>query len=278
MSSFLGRIIEQKKREVDALYRDLASHRQSQAQGTHQIQKRNHKQFKSEIEAPFRMSVISEIKRASPSKGMINADFDIAARARAYEKGGAAAISVLTDACYFLGSVNDLQTVSGVVNIPILRKDFIIDTIQIDESLQIGADAILLIAAALTGDTLAKLSEYAQHLGLDVLIEVHHISEMEAALAANPSVVGINNRDLNTFEVSLDTTVQILKGWQYSHPVISESGFSTANDVRRIAAYGIDGILVGESLMRLTSLETIQSTIALLSTLPDNRLTSGCQA
>lgn len=190
------------------------------------------------------------MKKASPSKGLIAPGADPVAMARTYEAAGAAAISVLTDVQYFRGSLADLQAVRQAVHVPVLRKDFIIDELQIDEARAAGADAVLLIAAALTADRLRELARYGKSLGLDVLVEVHAREELAAALAAEPSVLGINNRNLHTFEVSLDTTGQILAEVPEGIPVIAESGIHTAEDARQMAACGVNGILVGESLMR----------------------------
>jgi indole-3-glycerol phosphate synthase len=275
MSTFLEQILDQKKREVAALYRDGLRVKSEKQDKVHTPQKVN--LFADAISNVTRLSVIAEIKRASPSKGVINEQFDILARARAYTAGGAAAISVLTDGSYFHGSLADLKLVRQNVAIPILRKDFIIDPIQIDESSLAGANAILLIAAALTYDKLAMLSTYAKSRGLDVLIEIHSQDEVEVALHAEPSVLGINNRDLHTFKVSLDTTINILQTLPRVCPIISESGFVTATDIRQIAMHGVDGILVGESLMRKTTQSEIRSTIAEFSTFSLTSSESGCR-
>jgi indole-3-glycerol phosphate synthase len=170
--------------------------------------------------------------------------------ASAYERGGASAISVLTDETYFQGSLQDLKDIRAHVNLPILRKDFIIDELQIAEARLAGADAILLIVAALTPHRLQQLSAYAQSIGLDVLIEVHALSELEAALHANPSVLGVNNRNLHTFEVNLNTTRDVIRETPKHQLVIAESGVHTAEDARLMWSYGARGILVGESLMK----------------------------
>jgi indole-3-glycerol phosphate synthase len=259
MSTFLERILEEKKREVENLYS-----KNIHFQFKKQIENHVHPvraAFTAAIAAPGKLSVIAEIKRASPSKGIINEQFDILERAVAYEAGGAAAISVLTDAAYFHGSISDLKAVCQKTNLPILRKDFIIDSIQVEESLLAGASAILLIAAAMSRDKLAGLSTYAKGIGLEVLIEVHNQNEVETALFAKPSVLGINNRDLHTFEVSFKTSLDILRTMPRVCPVISESGFLSIADVKEVACHGVDGILVGESLMRENSLPQLQKTI-----------------
>lgn len=260
MSTFLKRILDEKKREVENLYSENI-HFQFEKQIEKHVQPVNGA-FTAAVAAPGKLSVIAEIKRASPSKGIINEKFDILERAVAYETGGAAAISVLTDAANFHGSISDLKTVRQKTNLPILRKDFIIDSIQVEESYLAGASAILLIASAMSRDKLADLSTYAKDIGLDVLIEVHNQSEVETALFAKPSVLGINNRDLHTFEVSLKTSVDILRTLPRICPVISESGFLSIADVKEAARHGVDGILVGESLMREKFLPQLQKTIA----------------
>jgi indole-3-glycerol phosphate synthase len=277
MSTFLERILEQKKREVEALYAENL-HLQFENQiGKATLQQREQKQqmlqqAKRSLVAALttaagsgRLGVIAEIKRASPSRGIINEEFDISERACAYAAGGAAAISVLTDRTYFHGSISDLEAVIQTTHLPVLRKDFIIDELQIEESCLAGANAVLLIAAALSGERLARLSAYAKRFGLDVLIEVHEQNEVEAALAAAPSVLGINNRNLHSFEVSLETTIGILQTLPRTCPVISESGIHSLNDVRKIAKAGIDGLLIGESLMKENSREQLGRTIAAYS-------------
>jgi indole-3-glycerol phosphate synthase len=205
------------------------------------------------------LSVVAEVKKASPSKGVIAPNFDPVEIAKTYGEAGAAAISVLTDKQYFQGSIEDLAAIRKVVDVPLLRKDFIIDEVQIDEAWEAGADAILLICAALEKSRLRELSLYAKSVGLDVLIEVHSAAELDAALYAEPSVIGVNNRNLHTFEVSLETTREVIKHVPKSQVVIAESGIHTAKDAHRMAEYGARGILVGESLMRTSSrIETME--------------------
>lgn len=207
--------------------------------------------FAERLTTGDRLAIISEIKQASPSKGLIAEDFRPIDTARAYESAGASAISVLTDETYFRGSMADLEAVRAVVDVPVLRKDFILDEAQIDEARQSGADAVLLICAALDPQRMAALSSYAKALRLDVLIEVHGLDELDDALAAEPSVLGVNNRDLRTFQVSLKTTEQVAQQVPADVPFIAESGIQTAADAQRMADCGAVGILVGESLMRL---------------------------
>jgi len=194
--------------------------------------------------------VIAEVKKASPSKGLIRADFDPVAIADGYWKGGAAAISVLTDRDYFQGAPEYLRQVRAAVDLPLLRKDFTIDAYQIYEARRWGADAVLLIAAILTDAELRDLGDVARSLGLAALVEVHTAQERDRALAAGADIVGINNRDLNSFETSLDTTFRLLDGIPQHVVRVSESGIASSEQVRALEAAGVDAILVGESLMR----------------------------
>jgi indole-3-glycerol phosphate synthase len=218
------------------------------------------------------LSVIAEVKKASPSKGLIQAEFAPATRAQVYAGAGAAAISVLTDETYFKGSITDLTQITAVVDVPILRKDFIIDEVQIEEARMAGADAVLLIVRALDPMRLQELSLYAQAMDLDVLIEVHDLAELTLAVQASPSVVGVNNRDLRTFAVKLDTAEAVIKEVPKTIPAIAESGIRTIADAQRMKAAGATGILVGETLMRYTDAREITAQIEEL-TLTD-RLTN----
>lgn len=202
------------------------------------------------------MNIIAEIKRSSPSKGNINLDIDPVAQAKAYEKHGAAAISVLTDQPFFNGSMDDLRAVREAVDIPILCKDFMIDKLQIDEAQAAGANIILLIVAALDHVTLAELYIYAKSLGLDVLCEVHNEDEMERALNLEADIIGINNRNLKTFEVDLETTDNLASMVTNPHTVlVSESGLRTRADVETVEQSRANAILVGETLMRSDDLQ-----------------------
>ncbi len=199
-----------------------------------------------------RNGVISEIKRASPSKGDIQIEVDIVAQAKKYEDAGAAAISVLTDETYFKGSIDDLREVAQVVSIPVLCKDFMISEIQIDRAKQAGATIILLIVAALDKQQLMSLNDYALAKGLEVLIEVHDEKELHIALELDAKLIGINNRDLKTFEVSIERTAQLAKKFPFDkgRVLISESGMHTKEHAQFAYANGASGILVGEALMR----------------------------
>lgn len=196
--------------------------------------------------------VIAEIKRASPSKGDIQVNVDVADQARIYERAGAAAISVLTDEAYFKGSIADLEGVARLVSVPVLCKDFIVGRIQIDRAKNAGATIILLIAAALEQAELEELFAYAQAEGLEVLVEIHDLKELETALGLGAELIGVNNRNLKTFEVSLERTAEIAQHFPDSGNslLISESGIVSLSDAHFAFSKGASGILVGEALMR----------------------------
>ena len=197
-----------------------------------------------------RPAVVAEIKRASPSEGVIRADFDPAAIAASYEQAGAACLSVLTDERFFQGCDGHLADARRVTGLPLLRKDFIVDPYQVYESRAIGADCLLLIAAALSPGLLAGLAGLARTLALDVLIEVHDERELESALALMPRIVGINNRDLTTFATSIDTTIDLLDAIPDDVTVVTESGIHTRDDVRRLREADVHAFLVGTAFMR----------------------------
>lgn len=201
--------------------------------------------------APCRL--IAEVKHASPVKGVLRPDFDPVALARDYAANGAAAISVLTDVHFFQGHPDYLRQIREVVAVPLLRKEFIIDEWQIPESRALGADAILLIVAILTPNQLRDYLQATHFLGMDALVEVHTEPELEIALAGGATIIGVNNRDLNTFVTDLATTERFaprIKASGADRILVSESGISTAADVARVANFGADAILVGESLVR----------------------------
>ncbi|MGM7635086.1 indole-3-glycerol phosphate synthase TrpC [Bacillus sp. Hm123] len=241
--TILDRILAKKKEEVEQLKGNV----QKQVNSSN---RRKASLYEACMQSTT-MNLIAEIKRASPSKGAINLNVNPQQQAQLYESSGADAISVLTDEPFFKGTMDDLRSVREKVNGPILCKDFIIDPIQIDRAEQAGANVILLIAAALQQQQLQELYEYAKERALDVLLEVHNEEEMERALAINAKIIGINNRDLNTFQVDLATTERLLQAYDQPDIVfVSESGIQTKEDVERVRDAGARAILVGETLMK----------------------------
>ncbi|MCG8427675.1 MAG: indole-3-glycerol phosphate synthase TrpC [Chromatiales bacterium] len=200
--------------------------------------------------ADNRPGVIAEIKKASPSKGVIREDFQPAQIARSYEQGGAACLSVLTDIDFFQGSDDYLQQARAACQLPVIRKDFIIDPYQVYEARSINADCILLIVACLNDAQLHSLNDLAHELGMDVLIEVHDQAELERALTTNNRLIGINNRNLRTFEVSLNTTLDLLQQIPDERIVVTESGIHTPADVALMRDNQVNAFLVGEAFMR----------------------------
>jgi indole-3-glycerol phosphate synthase len=200
-------------------------------------------------------SLIAEHKRRSPSAGAIREDLELEDVVRAYERGGAAAISVLTEGSSFGGSLEDLTGARAVTELPILRKDFIVDRYQVLEAAAAGADGVLLIVAALSSDELAGLHEEAAQLGLDALVEVHDRRELEVALSIGAPLIGINNRNLTTLEVDTDTTFQLLDVVAGTAAVVAESGLRSRAQLDELAAAGVDAVLIGEALMRSDDIE-----------------------
>ena len=196
------------------------------------------------------VAIIAEAKKASPSKGVIAADFDPVKIAVNYQQGGAQAMSVLTDVDFFQGSIDYIPLVRNAVDLPVLRKEFIIDPLQIDEASAYGADAILLIAAILDTVQMKEFRVQAEELGMDVLVEVHDEQELEKALAAESRLIGVNNRNLNDFSVDLETTFRLQRQIPAGIPLVSESGITSRQDMIRLKEAGVTAALIGESLMR----------------------------
>lgn len=206
--------------------------------------------FKFALAKPDRLSVISEVKKASPSKGLIQPNFDPVKIAKEYETCGADAVSCLTEEHYFQGSSEYFKAIRQAINLPMIRKDFIIDEYQIYEARLMGADAILLIAAVLDDEKLKRFGDTARSLGLDILAETHDESELERVLALDFDIIGINNRNLKTFEVTLETTAKLAGMIPEGKVIVSESGIRDNADMKTVRGYGADAVLIGETLMR----------------------------
>lgn len=215
------------------------------------MQKRHDmRSFGRALKSDTNISVIAEIKKASPSLGVIREDFQPAEIARLYQKGGAAAISVLTDEKYFQGNLSYMTAVKETVDLPVLRKDFIIDPYQIYEARSAGADAILLIAALLSENEIQNLLNQAKELEMDCLVEVHTESELQKVLQTSAGIIGINNRDLATFTISLETTFRLMPMIPDGKIIVSESGIKSRAEILRLFNNGVNAILVGETLMK----------------------------
>lgn len=200
--------------------------------------------------AEGRSAVIAEIKKASPSKGVLRESFDPAAIAGSYQKGGASCLSVLTDIDFFQGADEYLQQARAACSLPVLRKDFVLDPYQVYEARALGADCILLIVAALDDGVLLELLQLAENLGMDALVEVHDAAEMERALATPAPLIGVNNRSLRTFDTSLQTTLALLPGFPPDRLLVTESGIHTREDVQLMRSNGVHAFLVGEAFMK----------------------------
>jgi len=205
--------------------------------------------FTSALRQPG-LNIIAEVKKASPTKGIFREDFNPAEIAGVYEQNGASAISVLTESNYFMGSIKDLADVKENTGLPVLRKDFIVDHFQIFEARAAGADAVLLIAAAIDELFLKELMMTSHSLGMPCLVEVHTETDLELAMKVEAKLIGINNRDLNTFQADLATTERLMKKIPEGKVTVSMSGISTPDDVRRAAGAGVNAVLVGEALMK----------------------------
>ena len=245
MSDKLAEIIATKHKEVEVLL-PRAAHMRAAA-----LQRNDFRGFRSALDrGPTLLALIAEIKKASPSVGLIDPDFDPVRQARCYIDAGASCLSVLTDETYFQGSLGYLSKISEFSHVPLLRKDFTIHETQIHEAVIAGADAILLIVAALDDDLLRHLHDEAKSFQLDVLVEVHDLPEMERALDLGADLIGINNRNLKTFEVDMATTERLAEEVPEDVVLISESGIKTREDALRALRAGANALLVGETLMR----------------------------
>ena len=246
MNSILKKIVDHKRTEIAAAKQDRpvedvisATKDQSPA-----------RDFVAALRKNPSVSLIAEVKKASPSKGVIRADFDPVAIAKIYAASGAACISVLTDEHFFQGHLDYLKAIRQEVEIPLLRKDFIIDEYQVFEARAAGADAVLLIAECLEDEQLLNLHQQINELGMTALVELYDAENIEKVLAAKPTLVGVNNRDLNTFEVDLNHSVKVKQLLPSTVTFVSESGIYHRDDVEMLEKSGVDAMLVGESLMR----------------------------
>lgn len=247
---FLKKIVEQKKEEIKGKkgksYLSEIKGKIADARATRDF--REALERTGEGHPPESPRLIAEVKKASPSKGVLRDPFDPAGLAAIYQENGASAISVLTDRSFFQGCLDHLEQVHAKARLPILQKDFVIDMIQIYEARAFGADAILLIGGILEANEIKEFMDLAEELSLDVLVEVHHEDELEHVLEM-AKIIGINNRDLETFETDLGTTLRIIREIPDNRIVVGESGIQSHDDVRRLAEAGVDAILVGEVFM-----------------------------
>jgi indole-3-glycerol phosphate synthase len=246
-ASILDEILAHKRQEVEQAQRSLPREALARRAESAPAATRG---FREALASSPRPRIIAELKRRSPSRGEIRPDFDAVACAKAYADAGAAALSVLTDSRYFGGSLADLAAVRAAVALPLLRKDFVVDPYQVDEARVGGADAVLLIAAALSSEELGRLRGRARRLDLDALVEVHDEAELDTALAAGADLIGINNRDLRSFTVDLGVSERLAARIPEGVVVVAESGIFKPEDVERMEAAGAHACLVGESLMR----------------------------
>jgi indole-3-glycerol phosphate synthase len=245
MPDILKRICEVKRTEIERLREGGG-----EPLRTRLAQQEGPRGFRAALAARPEVALIAEVKKASPSAGVIREDFVPRLIARAYREGGARCLSVLTDEEFFQGSLTYLAEAREAVDLPVLRKDFILDELQVLEARAWGADCVLLIVAALEQEELADLQKQARDLGMDALVEVHTREELEVALSVEADLIGINNRDLRTFEVRLETSHELAAEVPDEAVIVAESGIKSREDVERLKESGVDAILVGESLMR----------------------------
>jgi len=241
MSDVLKRIINEKQKEI--------TRRKERGRFFRPFWNHPRRSLKKALCAPG-LQIIAEVKRASPSKGLIARKWDPVTQAQRYHEGGAAAVSCLTDESFFKGHLEYLAALREAISLPLLRKDFILDECQIEEARAFGADAVLLIVAALKPEKLAQLLAATHNLGLEALVEVHDERELEVALTCGAEIIGINNRNLRTFEVSLDTTLRLVQLVPQGLPVVAESGIKGKEDLKKLAQAGVEAALIGETLMR----------------------------
>lgn len=241
MSTILDTIIEQKQIEVSALRKQKHSFKPSE---------QLHRSFAEALSTPGALSIIAEVKKGSPSRGIICENFDPVQIASGYQSGGARAISVLTDEKFFFGCTDFLVNVRNAVSLPVLRKDFIIDVLQVEQSASIGTDAMLLIAAALDDFQLKDLYQAALFFKIEPLIEIHSAEELDRVMKLDPGIIGINNRNLKTFKTDLSVTLELVKRIPSDVITVSESGIENGSQARILKTAGVKALLVGESLVK----------------------------
>lgn len=245
----LNKIIEEKRKEIES-----SKNKISQEELINRIKDlkshRRHNFFKNSISKPNKIHLIAEVKKASPSVGVIRKDFDPVKIALTYEANGAQAISVLTDEKFFEGHISHLENIKKNIYLPVLRKDFIIDEYQLYESILAGADAALLIADLLSAEELRRFIDIGTELNMDFLVEVHSEEDVEKAVDSRSDIIGINNRDLHTFKVDIKTTERLIKIIPKDRTIVSESGIKTKEDVLYLKSLGVNAVLIGEVFMR----------------------------
>lgn len=247
----LDKIVTYKKKKVEQEKKDITIDKLISQISNPSITR----DFKQSIKEKNKLSIIAEVKKASPSKGIIKEDFNPLATALCYEKNKVEAISVLTEEQFFQGDNEYLKAIKKITTVPVLRKDFIIDSYQIYQSKVLGADVILLIVSILSQKELTDFQKIAKGIGLQCLVEVHNQIELERALEGEVDIIGINNRDLKTFKTTLKTTEKLMPLIPIDKVVISESGIHTREDMEFLQGLGVDGVLIGESLMRAKSID-----------------------
>lgn len=247
--TILNKIIERKFAEISAQWPSISLDQMKELAQQADAPRGFVKAMQAKL-AAGQSAVIAEIKKASPSKGVLRDPFDPVAIAKSYEQHGAACLSILTDVDFFQGSREYLEQARAAVSLPVIRKDFMVEPYQVYEARAMGADCILLIVAALDNEKMAELAELAQSLGMDVLIEVHDAEELERALAIDLPLIGINNRNLHNFEVSLQTTLDLLDAIPQERIVVTESGIFTPEDVALMRDHKVNSFLIGEAFMR----------------------------
>jgi indole-3-glycerol phosphate synthase len=243
--NILNTIIAQKKREI-SLKKSIISY--AQLENTDVFNSKTNSLSKSILNSPY--GIIAEHKRRSPSKETINNRFSVEEVAKGYENAGASGISILTDTLFFGGSLDDLLLARACVQTPLLRKEFIIDEFQILEAKSNGADAILLIAAVLSPKEINQLSEFAQSLALEVVLEVHDLPELERSITPSIAIIGVNNRNLMTFEVTIQNSIDLISHIPNEFTKISESGITKPEEIHLLKSHGFDGFLIGENFMK----------------------------